>query len=83
MTESTKSQGGSSGGGGVYGLGMIGAAVYYWRQADESPRSRMKALGKALVWPAFLVHDVLEHTSRDRHGAPAQEEPPEVSRPEG
>jgi len=29
MTESTKSQGGTSGGGGVYGLGMIGAAVYY------------------------------------------------------
>lgn len=83
MTDSTKAQGGSSGGGGVYGLGMIGAAVYYWRQADGSLGSRAKALGKAVVWPAFLVHDVLEHTSRDRHGAPAQEEPAGVSRPEG
>jgi hypothetical protein len=44
----------------VYALGMIGALVYYWRRADGSP-DRARAVGKALVWPAFVVHDLLRH----------------------
>jgi len=42
------------GGGAVYGLGMIGALVYFAGSA-ESPREYALALGKALVWPAILV----------------------------
>jgi hypothetical protein len=51
-----------SGGGGspVYALGMVGALVYYWRRVDNGP-DRLRAVGKALVWPAFVVHDVLVH----------------------
>ncbi len=56
---------GGSGGGKVYTLGMIGAGVYYWQHGDGDARSRAKALGKALVWPAFVVYDVLEHMSAD------------------
>jgi hypothetical protein len=53
------------GGGGspVYALGMIGALVFYWRKSDATP-DRVRAVGKALVWPAFVVHDVLAHLDR-------------------
>jgi hypothetical protein len=83
MTESTKSQGGTSGGGGVYGLGMIGAAVYYWQRADSDIGSRVRALGKAFVWPAFVVYEVLEHTSRDAHRPALPDDGAVVSRPQG
>jgi hypothetical protein len=43
----------------VYGLGFIGAAVYYILQATSF---WMGVLGflKAIVWPAFLVFDALK-----------------------
>ena len=43
------------GGGAVYGLGMIGALAYFAGSAG-SPREYAVALGKAVVWPAILVH---------------------------
>jgi len=45
--------------GAIYGLGLIGAAVYYISTATGF---WMGALGflKALVWPAFLVHALLK-----------------------
>jgi len=45
-------------GGAVYGLGFIGAAVYY---ISQSTGFWMGVLGflKALVWPAFLVYKLL------------------------
>ncbi len=43
-----------AGGGAVYGLGMIGALVYFAGTA-ESPRDYLVAFGKATVWPALLV----------------------------
>jgi hypothetical protein len=42
----------------VYGIGMIGAWVYYFKRA-ETPEERVKAFLKGLVWPAFLVYDLL------------------------
>jgi hypothetical protein len=43
----------------VYGLGFIGAAIYYISHASGF---WMGALGflKALVWPAFLVYEALK-----------------------
>ena len=43
----------------VYGLGFIGAAVYYFQQADSF---WLYVLGflKALVWPAILVYELLK-----------------------
>jgi hypothetical protein len=41
-------------GGAVYGLGMIGALVYFLRTA-ESREDYVLAVGKAVVWPALLV----------------------------
>ena len=47
-------------GGAVYGLGFIGAAIYYISNATTF---WMGVLGflKALVWPAFLVFELLKY----------------------
>lgn len=42
----------------VYGMGMIGAWVYYFKRAATT-QQRVRAFLKGLVWPAFLVHDLL------------------------
>jgi hypothetical protein len=52
-----KYQGGS--GDTVYGLGLIGAWVYYIGRAS-TPQERVKGFFKGLVWPAFLVYELLE-----------------------
>jgi hypothetical protein len=46
--------------GGAYFLGMIGSAVY-WIQVADGFWSVIWALIKALVWPGFLVYDVLKY----------------------
>lgn len=47
-------------GGAVYGLGFVGALVYYIAHATSF---WMGFLGffKALVWPAFVVYELLSH----------------------
>jgi hypothetical protein len=42
----------------VYGLGFIGAAIYYIMQATSFWMGAVGIL-KAIVWPAFLVYDAL------------------------
>jgi hypothetical protein len=44
----------------VYFFGMIGAAVYYVQQAEGFWRVVLGLL-KAIVWPAFVVHDLLQY----------------------
>jgi hypothetical protein len=46
-------------GGAVYGLGFIGAAVYY---ISTAPSFWIGVLGvlKSIVWPAFLVYGLLK-----------------------
>jgi hypothetical protein len=43
----------------VYGVGIIGAAIYYISAATGFWLSVLGAL-KALVWPAFLVYEALK-----------------------
>jgi hypothetical protein len=53
-------QRGSGGSGGaVYGLGVIGAAVWYWQQAT-TPQERAIGVLKAFVWPATLVYNAFK-----------------------
>jgi len=47
-------------GGAVYGLGFIGAAVYYISQAGGFWMGTLGFL-KALVWPAFLVYELFKY----------------------
>lgn len=45
-------------GGAVYGLGFIGAAIFYIQQAEGFWAGAVGIL-KALAWPAFLVYQLL------------------------
>jgi hypothetical protein len=42
----------------IYGLGLIGAAVYYLMQATSFWTGLVGFL-KAVLWPAFLVYEAL------------------------
>ena len=44
----------------VYGLGLIGAAVYYVQIADGIGEV-LVALLKAILWPAYFVYEVLKY----------------------
>lgn len=53
-----KASDGSSGA--VYGLGFIGALIYFM-QAATSFGSVVSGFFKALVWPAYIVYKLLEN----------------------
>jgi len=46
-------------GGAVYGLGFIGAAIYYISTATGFWMGVLGVL-KAIVWPAFLIYSALK-----------------------
>lgn len=43
----------------IYGMGLIGAAIYYLQRSDTLLEGVIGIL-KALVWPAFLIYKFLE-----------------------
>ena len=51
---------GSAPAGAVYGMGLIGAAVYFICQATTFWMGVLGIL-KAIVWPAFLVYQAFKH----------------------
>jgi hypothetical protein len=57
-----KIQGGSSDA--VYGLGLIGAWVYYIGRATTF-EDKVKGFFKGLVWPAFLVFALFEFLEKE------------------
>jgi hypothetical protein len=61
MTERNRNawDGRGGGGGAVYGLGFVGALIYYIQQADGFWVGVLGVL-KAFVWPAFVVYDLLK-----------------------
>ena len=50
------------GGEAVYGLGFIGAFIWYWQQADGL-WEHLVGIFQSIVWPAFVVYDLLGHLS--------------------
>lgn len=48
-----------NGGGAVYGMGVVGALVYYLTHAT-SFQSVVVGIVKALFWPAFFVYKLIE-----------------------
>lgn len=54
-----RGKGGGVGGGAVYGLGLIGAAIYFIQHANSFGAGVLGIL-KALVWPALFVYKALE-----------------------
>lgn len=55
--------GSSAGGGAVYCLGFIGAAIYYISTAGTFWIGVLGFL-KALAWPGFLVYELLKFLSK-------------------
>jgi hypothetical protein len=49
----------AGGGDAVYGIGLIGALIYYIQAATGFWDGVLGVL-KALVWPAFLVYELLK-----------------------
>jgi hypothetical protein len=54
---SSKNNSCAAGGGAIYGLGIFGAFVFFWQQAD-SFWSYAFTFFQALFWPAFMVYEV-------------------------
>ncbi len=48
---------------GVYGIGLIGAWVYYFRRATTN-KERIQGFFKGFAWPAFLVYELLVFLER-------------------
>ena len=46
---------GAAGGGAIYGLGIFGAFVYYWQQADTFWEYVLSFI-QGLFWPAWMVY---------------------------
>jgi len=51
--------GASHGGGAVYGLGLIGAAVYFISSASSFWLGLLGIL-KAIIWPVFMVYEAFK-----------------------
>lgn len=54
-----KCRGGNASSGAVYGLGLIGALVYFLQHAT-SLGTGLLGIAKAIVWPALVTYRVLE-----------------------
>jgi len=57
-----KGDSGDAPGAAVYGLGFIGAAIYFISQATTFWMGLLGFL-KAIVWPVFLVYELLKYLS--------------------
>jgi hypothetical protein len=55
----TRPSASGAGSGAVYALGIIGALVFFWQQADSFWQYLLAVL-KALVWPALLVYEAFQ-----------------------
>jgi hypothetical protein len=60
MSDNKRNYAGGAGGGAVYGLGLIGSLVYYIGSASSFWEGAWGVL-QSLVWPAFLVHGLLQY----------------------
>lgn len=56
MTERRYYSGGLAGGA-IYSLGVFGAWVYFWQQADEFWQY-VGAVFQGIFWPAFMVYEL-------------------------
>jgi hypothetical protein len=59
MAKEWKKMGCNSGSGAVYGLGLIGAAIYYLQHAVTFGAGIIGII-KAIIWPALLILKIFE-----------------------
>jgi hypothetical protein len=58
-----RNAGAAAGGGAIYGLGIFGALVYFWQQADGFWEHLLSVV-QGLFWPAFMVYEVFKALRR-------------------
>jgi hypothetical protein len=51
--------GAAASGGAIYGLGIFGAWVYFWQQADAF-WEYVWAFFQGIFWPAFMVYQAFD-----------------------
>jgi len=51
--------GAAAGAGAFYGLGILGALVYFWQEADVW-WEYLFAFVQAVLWPAWMVYDLFQ-----------------------
>ena len=56
---SNSNNGAAAGGGAIYSLGILGALVYFWQQADGF-WEYVLAVIQGLFWPAFMVYEAFQ-----------------------
>lgn len=44
----------------LYAFGMFGSLIYFWQTSDPGFMEKVMVLVKALIWPGFLVYDLLK-----------------------
>ena len=59
MSNSSNRGAGAAGGGAIYSLGIFGAWVWFWQQADTF-WEYVLAIVQGLFWPAWMVYEVFE-----------------------
>lgn len=59
MGASNSSASTSAGGNAVYGLGLIGAGIYFFVEASRF-WDYVLAIPKAIVWPAIAVYELFQ-----------------------
>jgi predicted outer membrane repeat protein len=59
----SNSTAGSAGGGAIYALGILGAWVWFWQQAD-SFWGYVLTIIQGLFWPAWMVYEAFEALAR-------------------
>jgi hypothetical protein len=57
MMNAMSDNAGAVGGGAIYGLGIFGAFVYYWQQADVFWEYLLSFV-QGLFWPAWMVYEI-------------------------
>jgi hypothetical protein len=56
---SSNNAGAAAGGGAIYALGIFGAWVYFWQQADTF-LDYILVVFQGLFWPAFMIYEVFD-----------------------
>jgi len=59
MSSSSSSASTGAGGNAVYGLGLIGAGIYFFVEASDF-WGYVLAIPKAIVWPAIAVYELFQ-----------------------
>jgi len=60
MSNNTSNAGTAASGGAIYGLGIFGAWVFFWQQAD-SFWEYVWVVVQGILWPAFMVYEVFKN----------------------